>query len=106
MAGQIQRIVKNSIPKNPKGIDKSKPSPIIKGRLMSKKKQKQYERALKNEQKHLLKRGLIDAPEEEMTDADGQVMLAQKVNRVTIDIPAEILAAAANGPGTTLGQPN
>jgi len=70
-------------------------------KVVSKKKQQQLAKALKHEQKALAAQGKI-VIEEEMADAieeDTQQRTAE------IEIPQEVLAAAASGPGTTLGGP-
>lgn len=38
-------------------------------------------------------------------DANEVVKASPAKQKVVIEVPAEILEAAANGPGTTLGQP-
>ncbi|ORX46040.1 hypothetical protein DM01DRAFT_1386318 [Hesseltinella vesiculosa] len=89
-----------------------------------KKKQKQMERAIRNEQRFLVNAGLIEQAEEEMkgetlrwtgdrlgtnrysflyvTDVE---QINPKKQRVQVIVPDEVLAAAAAGPGTTLGNP-
>ncbi|KAI8642581.1 hypothetical protein BD408DRAFT_343939, partial [Parasitella parasitica] len=72
-------------------------------RVITKKKQKQFEKALRNEKKLLVAKGLIDY-EEDMKDVILPSPGRQRV--VSACIPSdEILAAAAAGPGTTLGGP-
>ncbi|KAL4210392.1 hypothetical protein CU097_000311 [Rhizopus azygosporus] len=72
-------------------------------RVMTKKKQKQLEKAIRHEKKLLAKKGLIDY-EEDMKDVAIVDPGRQRV--ITACIPSdEILQAAASGPGTTLGQP-
>ncbi|KAI8380608.1 hypothetical protein EDC96DRAFT_561196 [Choanephora cucurbitarum] len=72
-------------------------------RVVTKKKQKQLERAIKNEKKALAAKGLIDY-EEEMKDVALPNPLRQRVITACIP-PEEVLAAAAAGPGTVLGGP-
>ncbi|KAI9475912.1 MAG: hypothetical protein EXX96DRAFT_575113 [Benjaminiella poitrasii] len=76
---------------------------ITTNRVITKKKQKKIEKALKHEKKYLAAKGLIDY-EEEMKD----VVLPEpgKQRVITACIPSdEILAAAASGSGTILGGP-
>ncbi|KAL7321750.1 hypothetical protein PS15m_001487 [Mucor circinelloides] len=80
----------------------TKPSVTTK-RVITKKKQKQLEKALRNEKKLLASKGLIEY-EEEMKDVVLPSPGRQRV--MTACIPSdEVLAAAAAGPGTTLGGP-
>ncbi|KAI8066763.1 hypothetical protein BC940DRAFT_347501 [Gongronella butleri] len=67
---------------------------------LSAKKQKQMDRAIRNEQRFMASLGMGDGPEEEMTDV---VQADPKKARVQVIVPEEVLAAAAAGPGTTLG---
>ncbi|KAI7905837.1 uncharacterized protein BX663DRAFT_242617 [Cokeromyces recurvatus] len=77
------------------------PAVITTNRVITKKKQKKIEKALKY--KYLASKGLIDY-EEEMKDVVLPDPGKQRV--ITACIPSdEILAAAASGPGTTLGGP-
>ncbi|KAL1933217.1 hypothetical protein VTP01DRAFT_7307 [Rhizomucor pusillus] len=78
---------------------------VIHGRVTSKKKQQKIDRAIRLEKRHLAELGIIPAPEEEMKDANEVVKASPAKQKVVIEVPAEILEAAANGPGTTLGQP-
>ncbi|KAI8143095.1 hypothetical protein BJV82DRAFT_669224 [Fennellomyces sp. T-0311] len=75
---------------------------VFQGRVQSKKKQKQVERAAKLEKRLLHQKGFLDAPEEHMEDA---ALVTFQKQKVVVDIPEEVLLAAASGPGTTLGQP-
>ncbi|CDS11704.1 hypothetical protein LRAMOSA03967 [Lichtheimia ramosa] len=87
--------------KTSRTIGKNKP--VFQGRVITKKKQKQHDRAIKNTQKWLASKGLVAAPEEEMSDL--VVSSNPKLQRVVVEVPDHVLAAAAAGPGTTLGQP-
>ncbi|KAI9309381.1 hypothetical protein BJ944DRAFT_258637 [Cunninghamella echinulata] len=78
---------------------RTKGSPtVLSVKVLSKKKQKHLEKAIRNEKKLLASKGYIEM-EEEMKDA---VALAPERRRVVVEIPEEILAASASGPGTTL----
>ncbi|KAI8075835.1 uncharacterized protein B0P05DRAFT_546593 [Gilbertella persicaria] len=72
-------------------------------RVVTKKKQKQLERAIKNEKKMLASKGLIEL-EEEMKDVALPNPLRQRVMNACMPSD-EVLAAAAAGPGTILGGP-
>ncbi|KAI8379680.1 uncharacterized protein BYT42DRAFT_604989 [Radiomyces spectabilis] len=74
---------------------------VLTVKTMSKKKQKQYEKALRNERRLLASKGIIQL-EEEMTDVVDE---PAKKRFVTVEIAPEMLAAAAAGPGTVLGAP-
>ncbi|CAO3629555.1 unnamed protein product [Cunninghamella blakesleeana] len=78
---------------------KTRGSPdVVSVKVVSRKKQKQLEKAICNEKKLLASKGIIEM-EEEMKDV---VQVAPERRRVVVEIPEEILAAAASGPGTTL----
>ncbi|KAI9032731.1 hypothetical protein CLU79DRAFT_727655 [Phycomyces nitens] len=71
--------------------------------VRSKKKQRQFEKAVSNEKKLLAKMGLIEyVPEEEMSDV---VKVSPEMQRISVEVAPELLAAAAAGQGTTLGGP-
>ncbi|KAG1436913.1 hypothetical protein G6F56_013350 [Rhizopus delemar] len=91
------RRMSRSIKKSKSGIQPS----ITTTRVVTKKKQKQLEKAIRHEKKLLAQKGLIDY-EEEMKDVAIVDPGRQRV--VTACIPSdEILQAAASGSGTTLG---
>lgn len=85
-----------------KSNNPTKPSVTTK-RVVTKKKQKQMEKALRHEKKLLASKGLIDY-EEEMTDVAIPNPGRQRVMAACVPSD-EVLAAAAAGPGTTLGGP-
>ncbi|KAI8975286.1 hypothetical protein BDF20DRAFT_822233 [Mycotypha africana] len=72
-------------------------------RVVTKKKQKQLEKALKNQKKLLAAKGIIEY-EEDMKDVALPDPGRQRVITACIP-PDEVLAAAAAGPGTILGAP-
>ncbi|KAI8881541.1 hypothetical protein K501DRAFT_222747 [Backusella circina FSU 941] len=76
---------------------------VTSAKVMTKKKQKQLEKAIRNEKKLLAKKGIIEY-EEDMKDVVLPDPGRQRV--MTACVPSDdILAAAAAGPGTTLGAP-
>ncbi|KAG2189260.1 hypothetical protein INT44_004402, partial [Umbelopsis vinacea] len=94
--------VKKRIRKNAYKARRGVKVPTVEMRkLVSKKKQQQFAKALKNEQKGLAAQGKI-VIEEEMADA-----IDEETQQRTGDfqVPEEVLVAAASGPGTTLGGP-
>ncbi|KAG2217037.1 hypothetical protein INT45_003993 [Circinella minor] len=86
------------------GISKQRrQAPVFQGRVISKKKQKQLEKAVKLEKRLLHQKGYLEAPEEDMQDANA--LVPSQKQKVIVEISAEALKAAASGRGTTLGQP-
>ncbi|KAI9366212.1 hypothetical protein BD770DRAFT_375647 [Pilaira anomala] len=85
-----------------KANNPTRPS-ITTKRVVTKKKQKAIEKAIRNEKKLLASKGLIEY-EEEMKDVVLPSPGRQRVMNTCVP-SEELLAAAAAGPGTTLGGP-
>ncbi|KAG0167198.1 hypothetical protein DFQ30_006288 [Apophysomyces sp. BC1015] len=77
------------------------PAQVLTVKVMTKKKQKQLEKAIRNEKRLLVSRGIIEM-EEEMKDV---VDTPVEKQRVVVEISPELLEVSAAGPGTTLGAP-
>ncbi|OZJ03018.1 hypothetical protein BZG36_03964 [Bifiguratus adelaidae] len=96
-AGKTVRLAKKSYKAR---AGKTNTTVVNHGKVMSKKKVQQLERAVRNERQNLGK----DMGEMEMQDLP-IIESDPRLAKHAFVVPENILAAAASGPGTTLGAP-